>query len=132
MVALRKTTFWIIWTAFFGLASFLIIFFVKRVAHPEIDLNMFVKDGSIMFFTGALLGEASVGIMQKEKMSKDLTNFAVISSLLMLMGIGALYLIMFLNPDKIGLNILIFSLKVFIFISFILSFIFKYIYFTKK
>ena len=128
-IKLKKTIVWLIWSSFFGLASFLLIFFVTRVGKFEIDLTSFVKDGTIMFFCGALLGEASIGIMQKEKIPTYVNNLAILSSLGLLGVISLLYLIMSLNPKSVSYDTVFGFLKFFIYVSVGISFMLKFIYF---
>jgi len=129
---LTKTVFWILWNCLFGLASFLIVFFLKNIRTGHSDLKDFVKDGSIMFFCGALLGEASIGIMQKEGVSKSLNNFSIFASLGLLGVITIIYVVMHISPQSISYNMLYNSLVTFIVVSFVLSFILKFIYFNNR
>jgi hypothetical protein len=130
-IKIKKTFYWILWNCVFGLAPFLIIYLVNRVSSTPIELDSFIKDGTIMFFCGALLGDASICIIQKDGVSKTLNNFALLSSIALLVIISLLYLIHYLKPDTIPIVILIEWLRFFIISSFIISFFLKFKYFNK-
>jgi hypothetical protein len=129
---LGKTVIWILWNCAFGLGAFLIVLLLTYLTTGSFDLRNFVKDGSIMFFCGALLGEASISVLQKEGISKSLNNFALIASLVLFFVIIIIYLIIQLAPKIITYETLYKTLVFFIAASFLLSFIFKFIYFNNK